>query len=430
MKPEQVSVRYVQGRDPSEVWAHFEHDEIVFVHRGRVRAYPGLRSEAPVLAPFYELALTLLPRVDRAFDVGCGCGWGTRIITPRFGEVIGVDSDPRAIAFAQRAAPKARFIVKNFTKLEGQSAQAAVLCDVLGHVTAPEELLWTLRQSLEDDSRVLIVEAMAQPAQALRCPVRRAFSKQQLVAHLGTAAFEVEHWVCESGPFIAFVARASDVTGVDALHAGQHAVANGDAQVALDGYAQAQKSSNPWVALASILGEAELRALCDDGDGAAGAYIRAMEASKDDARPRAGLSQIALATGEPQDALGLAKMARQLDAAQPEAAWAYACAVQSLAPSDALDAFRLAANLAPDSLPVVARFAEEASARGDHALALWAMDRFRRYGDEPQAAFHASLAKILRAAGRHEDASMELREGRMHFPDDPALADDQSTSKR
>ena len=70
-----------------------------------------MRGESiPPGEPWLEAWLHLVPSGDsrRAFDVGCGAGYNTRLLLEHGFDVSAVDISKRALALCRRAAPKAR----------------------------------------------------------------------------------------------------------------------------------------------------------------------------------------------------------------------------------------------------------------------------------------------------------------------------------
>jgi 2-polyprenyl-3-methyl-5-hydroxy-6-metoxy-1,4-benzoquinol methylase len=84
---------------------------------------------------------------------------------------------------------------------------AAIVADTLGHVADPETFLRNVRACLAPAATLVIAEPLAQLAQRLTAPARRAFTKQELGAILTRAGFVVEGWLCTAGSFVACVAR-------------------------------------------------------------------------------------------------------------------------------------------------------------------------------------------------------------------------------
>lgn len=84
-------------------------------------------------------------RGKRVLDVGSGEGYGAALLAEDAAEVIGVDSDPVAVAHAQRAhdRPNLHFIVGNALELDARlGAFDVITClEVLEHVRDPDAVV-------------------------------------------------------------------------------------------------------------------------------------------------------------------------------------------------------------------------------------------------------------------------------------------------
>ena len=109
----------------------------------------------------YRFAADLVS--GRVLDAGCGTGYGSHLLAhaPAVREVLGVDSDPRAIRHASRfyAAPNLRY---QRVDLAHSAARAlgphdGVVCfEVLEHSDHPEAILETLALLLAPGGRLLL----------------------------------------------------------------------------------------------------------------------------------------------------------------------------------------------------------------------------------------------------------------------------------
>jgi Flp pilus assembly protein TadD len=199
-----------------------------------------------------------------------------------------------------------------------------------------------------------------------------------------------------------------------------HAAEGREAE-ALLAYEAAATSPRPEIRLEALLCLGDLLLGRGDGDGACRAYFAAREVSESDPRPLVGLAQVALGAGEQREALVLARRALALDPSEVSAACALAVVTASIIPDDAFPYFRAASNLAPDSLFIASQLAAVACARGDHDMALYALERVRGYGDDLGAALHVALGNVLLAAGRRADAKLEARLAMARAPGDPEV---------
>jgi Flp pilus assembly protein TadD len=186
-------------------------------------------------------------------------------------------------------------------------------------------------------------------------------------------------------------------------------MAAGNLPAAVRAYRIASVSPRPEVQREAQLSMADIHLAERDGDAACRAYFRARDIDPSDARPLAGLAQVALAMGHTDDARVLCSKAVELDPADVSAAGVLAMALDATSPDEALAAWRTANNLAPDNLEFASRLAEAALKRNETTLALHVLERLRGYGDDHGAALHVAMASALQAAGRLLDARLEAR---------------------
>jgi tetratricopeptide (TPR) repeat protein len=411
-----VTPRYTGPRGATELWAQFPGGVSVPVARGRVRAYPGLPSPAPVTSAFYRAFAGVGVAGGRVIDAGCGAGTGSALLGTHFDEVVAVDCDAKAIAFAREHVGDVELVQSSFDEpLDAPKAGAAVVADVLGHTKDPVRFLGSLHATLETRARLLVAEPTAYVAQRLVQPARRAFSPRSLQALLVRGGFHATTWVADTGTFIACVAQASD-DGVWERFTQAGRIGATDPDGALAELAIAGRNGRREVQREAALAEAELRMEQNDGDGAARAFLSAAHLDPGDPRPLAGLSVLALAGGSENDAMELAARAAEIDATEPMCAMALAWAADRISHPDAFNAWRITERLLPDDLNVASRLAALASERGDYAFGISVFERLRSYGDTLSAQFYVTLALMLHAEGRHADALLELRLARALEP--------------
>jgi len=116
----------------------------------------------------YELAGRRLPP-GRLLDVGCGVGYGTRLLVERSGfmaRAIGVDISPEAIAYAQTryGGPQIDFRVDSVLSFEDRSGfDGIVALEIVEHVEDPEALIEHLLTILRP-SGVLVASVPTTPS--------------------------------------------------------------------------------------------------------------------------------------------------------------------------------------------------------------------------------------------------------------------------
>jgi tetratricopeptide (TPR) repeat protein len=414
---------YEIGRRETEVVARFSSGKRVAVARGRERAYPGLTSPAPSTLAFYQTFAPLIVG-KHVLDAGAGSGSGTRVLCEHVAHVSAVDCDARALDFAREYAPGAEFLQADLCHGPPlDRADTAVLVDVLGHLTRPEAALRGLRACLPVGAKLFVAEAKAYPSQHLSAPARRAFSRPALVALLLRSGFELEEVVCSGANFVALVAGRSEDRDLEALVEGFHHVGRGQLAAARGAFSRALCSERKDILLEARLGEAEAAFALNDGDGAVRSYFEANQLADDDGRALSGLARIALVTGEHRDALGLALDALKRDPTESSANAAMALAAEQLEHPDVFNAWRVAANLAPDDPEVATGLARVSAARKNFGFAIAALERLRGYGGQLRVDFHVTLGWLLLADGRRNDASVEARYAEALQPKHEAVAE-------
>lgn len=397
--------------------AEFENGARVPVWSSRARAYPGLRSTAPSTLPFYD-AIESLNLQGPILDAGCGAGEGVRVLLEAGREVFGVELDQSAAHFAREYAAGAQILEADLCHAAPVSEMAAaIVADTLGHTADPEEFLRHVRRCLAPGATLLVAEPLAQLAQRLIAPARRAFTKQELAAMLARTGFAVDGWLSTSGTFVACVARRIEDPLLEALsRAG--ALANRGAFAEARGLLETTRTERSALALELILAQAELAMAEGVGDIAARAFFQARDLDPSDARALTGLSRIALSVGQSEDALRLAMDAVRAQPASALAAATLAVVGERLEHPEAFSAWRAAVHLAPDDLGIVTGLGRSAAARGDYHYAICAFDRARAYGDDLGPEFHVTLGWLLLADGRRHDAVLEARHAQALAPDD------------
>lgn len=119
----------------------------------------GERQVAPTLAGIrrdhvarYEWAAKQLPPVASVLDVGCGVGYGARVLAEAGHTVLAVDRDAEALGYARKhyAHPRVRYVKQDLRRwprvVARDAARGAAVCfEVLEHLADPLPLLKRLR---------------------------------------------------------------------------------------------------------------------------------------------------------------------------------------------------------------------------------------------------------------------------------------------
>src|SRR5262249_13376759 len=101
--------------------------------RGAVFHYIRLLVNGPGMATPVREALAATP-TESVLDLGCGCGGFAQAVP---GDYVGIDLNPRYIAFARRrfGTPRRRFLCMNLADLDGkQSFDKAIMASILHHL--------------------------------------------------------------------------------------------------------------------------------------------------------------------------------------------------------------------------------------------------------------------------------------------------------
>jgi SAM-dependent methyltransferase len=123
----------------------------------------GRRADAHIAR--YHLAATLVRRNDVVLDVACGLGYGSAVIAANSEatQVIGVDLDPAAIAYATATTatnwPQTSFRVGDATRLEfvaDRSVDLIASFETLEHVPDPVALMAEFWRVLKPSGRVIV----------------------------------------------------------------------------------------------------------------------------------------------------------------------------------------------------------------------------------------------------------------------------------
>lgn len=397
--------------------AEFKSGARIAANVSRARSYPGLSSTAPSTLPFYA-AVEDLDLKGPVLDAGTGSGEGARTLRDAGREVVAVELDRSAAHFAREYSPGMQVVEADLCLDAPVSGMAAaIVADTLGHAADPELFLRNVRTCLNADATLLVAEPLAQLAQRLIAPARRAFTKQELGAMLTRAGFAVEGWLTTSGTFVACVARRIEDPALDALDLAGSLATQGKFREARELLATA-RTQRGALTLEVLLAQGELAMAERAGDQAARAFFQARDLDPEDARALTGLSRIALSIGEHQDALRLAMDAARAQPASALAAATLAIVGERLEHAEAFNAWRAAVNLAPDDVGIVTGLGRAAAARGEYHYAICAFDRARAYGDEFGPEFHVTLGWLLLADGRRQDAALEARHAQALSPDD------------
>jgi SAM-dependent methyltransferase len=268
--------------------AEFKSGARIAVNVCRTRTYPGLNSTAPGTLPFYA-AVEDLNLTGPVLDAGCGSGEGARALRDAGREVVAIELDRASAHFAREYTPGIQVIEADLCLGAPVSGMAAaIVADTLGHVADPEVFLRNVRACLAPAGTLLVAEPLAQVAQRLIAPARRAFTKQELGAMLTRAGFSVEGWLSSIGTFVACIARRIEDPVLQTLDEAGNLAAAGQFTQARE-LLQSVRTPRSALALELLLAQGELAMAERAGDLAARAFFQARDLEPLDARALTGL---------------------------------------------------------------------------------------------------------------------------------------------
>ncbi len=380
-------------------------DTDVEVSSGRVRSYPGFVSEAP-RTEIYSRAF--VPFVDGRSVLDVGCGAASALVHFKGARsVSGIDRDDDAVGFARLSVRGARFERADVEFEVPPSAEVATLVDVLGSTGEPRFALENVGRALGDGGLLCIAEPKAQVAQGLLAPVRRAFSKGELVRLLRETGFEVVEWISD-GAFLVLVAERRLSKDVERLMSAHREVAAGRVDEALVLVEDVSSSSDVYVAarlfLASLL---ELRGRRTES---LSALLDAQRVAPNDASVLAALAEASLTLGALDDARHFAEAAREIESTSAFVALAAArSTAQDASVGERIAAWLNAARLAPSVVDVGVTLARVATECDAFQLGIVSLERLRDYHAVLPADYHLTVGWLYLMVGRLEDALLQCR---------------------
>lgn len=399
---------YRAGETRGRYFAHFAEGSAVPVIRSRERWYPKLGSAAPCMLAIYEALAASLTDEKLVWDVGCGTGAGTRILTAPGRTAVGFEVDSDAREYARQFAPTEVFAELPTAADPSAVPDAIVLVDVLGVTARPRHLLAQLRRLAGPRTRLIVVDYRAFCAQTI-APAKRAFSQRSLRALLVQSG-----WVAEVVDVLAetlVLATAFPGSGPEAnlFDGAATACEQGDSRGARALLTQLAAVGSPAVRIQANLELADLCFLLGDGDAAGTALSQVALIDPLDPGANAGMSRLALAMGNPNDALLLALQALDRDTTDARAMVALAHAAEQATPSEATNAWGMACSLMPDDVAILTNRARTCAEAGQPELAIAALEQLRSYHPQQGPDLSTTIAWLLLEAGRHADAQLEMR---------------------
>jgi tetratricopeptide (TPR) repeat protein len=399
--------------------AVFPGDQSISVESSRARRYPGLVAAAPDTRGLYALGAEALSGCARVLDLGCGSGIGTALLCDRFDEVTALDADLGSLCFVRNYLPEIKVWHEDGSAKPppGKPHDGACIVDVLGQASDPLQPLRRLRRLLSRTGRVFIAEPRAYPVQSLLPPVQRAFSQPGLIELLSAVGFSASSWFDQAGHFVACVAQPSADDGWMWLEQADTALAGGQEDAALRGYARlAQSELAPPQRVWGLLRAARLHSDRGRLDAACQHWLEAANLCPQNVPALVGLAELSLRSGELTQALELAIRALERDPCDVGAVRILARAGESLGQHDALATWRIANALDPSDLETAIELSRLAAGAGEFAYAIWVLERLRDFKHDLAADFHVTLSWLYLSTDRAGDARLEAQIARVKDP--------------
>ena len=250
---------YVQGRNRSELIAHFRSGTTVQVEMGRRRRYPGLAGPAPPTHECYRKFVELGLSARHLLDIGCGAGTGIRRLLQTKSRVTGLDIDGKAIAFAREFVPDAELIHLDIRSRRIDFPGIAVLVvDLLGLLSDPVQMLRDVSRRVPRLEALFVAEPLVNCEQILVPPARRAFGVAAMKSLFIRSGFLVDYWVTVEGNMLCALGHAMREPAAERLIQAERAYLSHQTQVFLDVSQQISQSSCPELRVEAALLEARL----------------------------------------------------------------------------------------------------------------------------------------------------------------------------
>jgi SAM-dependent methyltransferase len=371
---------YIQGRNRSELLAHFGSGTTVQVELGRRRRYPGLAGPAPPTHGCYRKFVELALPFGHLLDVGCGAGVGLQWLMQSKSRVTGLDIEGRAVAFARAYVPEAELLHADVqSRRVTLPGEAVLVVDVLGLLSDPVSLLRSISRQAPNLEAIFVAEPIARGNQILIAPARRAFSLVALRSILTRSGFEVDDSVTVEADMLCVIGHPTREPATLALIQAERAYLSHQTQPFLDACQAALNSKSPQLCVEVALLQARLWFDLGQIDRSIAVLSDAVAWAPSDPRPLAGLSRLALRSGNRDQAIRLAESAVGADPTDFSAACSLALAYSGVHQNRSLNAWKTANALAPDDVSIARHLCAAALVDGRPNDGLLVMDRLAQY---------------------------------------------------
>jgi len=201
--------------DSERLWIEADQARLAAVRAERARAaedYFASRAEEwdaqrSLYVPEAQVEAAMMAMMEghavgRLLDVGTGTGRMATLFASRSDSVLAIDRSAEMLRLArgklpQEIADRVRFLAGDFNALpiDDQSADTAILHQVLHYAQAPERVIAEIARALRDGGRLLIVDFAPHEREELRARdahSRLGFSDEQIAAWFAAAGVALE----------------------------------------------------------------------------------------------------------------------------------------------------------------------------------------------------------------------------------------------
>jgi tetratricopeptide (TPR) repeat protein len=294
--------------------------------------------------------------------------------------VTGLDIEGRAVAFARAYLREAELLHADVqSRRVVLPGEAVLVIDLLGLLTDPVSLLRSISRQTPNLEAIFIAEPIARGAQILVPPARRAFGVVALKSILSRSGFEADDWITVEGDMLCVIGHPTREPAVESLIQAERAYLSHQTQPFLQACERVLQTKSPHLCIEAALLQARLWFDLGQLDRSIAVLSDAVAWAPSDPRPLAGLSRVALCSGNQDQAIRLAQAAVNADPADFSATCSLALAYAGVYENRSLAAWQTANALAPDDASIARHLCAAALIDGRPNDALLVMDRLAQY---------------------------------------------------
>ncbi len=350
------------------------------VELGRRRRYPGLSGPAPPTHACYRKFVELGLRFGHLLDVGCGAGVGLQWLMQSKSRVTGLDIEGKAVAFARAYVADAELLHADVqSRRVVLPGEVALVVDVLGLLSDPVSLLRSISRQTPSLEAIFVAEPIARGDQILIPPARRAFGLIALRSILVRSGFEIDDSVAVGSDMLCVIGHPTRNPVTESLIQAERAYLSHQTQPFLEACERVLQSKSPHLCIEAALLQARLWFDLGQLDRSIAILSDAVSWAPGDPRPLAGLSRLALCSGNQDQAIRLAESAVSADPADFSATCSLASAYAGVQENRSLRAWKTANALAPDDASIARHLCAVALVSGRPNDGLFLMDRLAQY---------------------------------------------------